>query len=64
MQKIAPGTYKHRGRWIFTDDQGIFVEHQMDLLKTYEDAKQLINKLHDGSHTREPVIIGEWKDKL
>lgn len=63
MQKIAPGTYKHRNRWIFTDDQGIFVEHRMELMATYSDARQLIDKLHDGSNKKEPKIVGEWKDK-
>ena len=61
MTKIAPGIYKHKGRWIFTDSQGIFVEHHMHLFATYEDAKQFINKKHDGSNTREPKIVGEWK---
>ena len=61
MQKIAQGIYKHKGRWIFTDNQGIFVENRMELLKTYEDARQLIDKLHDGSNTREPVVVGTWK---
>ena len=60
MKKIADGIYKHCNRWIFTDNQGIFVEHHFELFKTYEDAKQFINKIHDGSNTREPVIVGTW----
>jgi len=63
MIKIAPGTYKHRNRWIFTDDQGIFVENRMELMASYNDAKQLIDKLHSGCNTKEPKIIGEWRLK-
>jgi hypothetical protein len=62
MTKIASGIYKHRGRWIFTDNQGIFVEHCLHLFATYTDARLYIDKMHDGSHTREPQIIGEWKE--
>jgi hypothetical protein len=60
MIKIANGIYKHKGRWIFTDNQGIFVENHMHLFKTYNDARLFIDKKHDGSHTKEPQIIGEW----
>jgi hypothetical protein len=60
MKKIANGLYKHRGRWIFTDAQGIWVENCLHLFKTYTDARLYIDKISDGSHIREPIIIGVW----
>lgn len=60
MKKIVDGMYVHRGVWIHTDEQGIWVEGWEHLFKTYNDARNFIDKIHDGSNKKEPVIIGKW----
>jgi hypothetical protein len=61
MRKISNGLYEHRGSWIWTDNQGICVEDYPHIFKTYTDARLFIDKILDGTHKREPKIIGEWK---
>lgn len=61
MKKISDGIYKHRGYWIIKDEQGICVENRLHIFKTWNDAREFINKITDGTNKKEPVIIGEWK---
>lgn len=60
MQKIVDGMYIHRGYVITKDDQGISINGHLHLFKTFTDARAYIDKYHDGSNKKEPVIIGEW----
>jgi len=60
MKKICDSLWMHRGKCIFKDDQGIFVENCLHLFNTLTDARLYIDKIHDGSNKREPVIVGEW----
>ena len=46
---------------ILKDEQGIWVEHHLELFPTWNDAKAFINKIHDDTNKKEPRIIGEWK---
>ena len=62
MKKIGDGFWIHRGRCIFKDKQGIWVENCLHLFGTLTDARLYIDKIHDGSNKREPVIVGEWTD--
>lgn len=61
MKKLTDGIYTHRGYDIFKDEQGIWVENHLELFPTWNDAKEFINKLLDGTNKKEPRIIGEWK---
>ncbi len=67
MKKLADGIWVHRRYWIFKDEQGIYVDFgtskSLNLYKTLEDAKQAINKVMDGTNTRELRIVGTWEDK-
>ena len=60
MQKLIDGIYTHKGRMILKDEQGIYVEGSLLLFKTFNDARNFIDKTHDGSNKKEPVIVGEW----
>ena len=60
MQKLIDGIYIHKGKLILKDNQGIYVEGCLHLFKTFNDARNYIDKTHDGSHKKEPVIVGEW----
>lgn len=60
MRKLVDGIYIHRGKAIIKDEQGIFVEGCLHLFKTFNDARNYIDKTHDGSQKKEPVIVGEW----
>ena len=61
MKKIVNGIYTHRGYWIFKDEQGIYVENHLELFPTWNDAKDFINKIVDGTNIKEPRIIGLWQ---
>lgn len=61
MKKLTDGIYTHREYDIFKDEQGIWVENHLELFPTWNDAKEFINKLLDGTNKKEPRIIGEWK---
>ena len=60
MRKIVNGMYMHRGYVIVRDEQGIWINNCLHLFKTFADAKAYIDKCHDGSNKKEPVIVGEW----
>ena len=60
MRKVTNDIYVHRNRWIIKDEQGIYVEGFLHLFKTFNDAKNFIDKIHDGTNKKEPIIIGEW----
>ena len=60
MKKICNGLWMHRGKCIFKDEQGIIVENSLHLFKTLTDARAFIDKTHDGSNKRDPVVVGEW----
>lgn len=60
MLKIVENVYIHRGYVISKDDQGIRIHGCLHLFKTFADAKAYIDKYHDGSNKKEPVITGEW----
>ncbi|CBL17823.1 hypothetical protein [Ruminococcus champanellensis] len=62
MTKISDGVYKHRNVWITKLEQGIVVDNHLEIFKTYNDAKEFINKILDGSNKIEPRIIGEWHE--
>ena len=64
MRKICENIWLHRSELIIKDEQGIWIDWKIrsfDLYKTIEDAKQAINKYLDGTNTKEPRIVGEWK---
>lgn len=63
MKKLTDGIYTHRGYWIIKDNQGICVENHLEIFKTWNDAREFINKMLDGSNKSEPRIIGEWKEQ-
>lgn len=63
MKKLFDGFYVHRDREIIKDEQGIYVVGCLHLFKTFNDARNYIDKTHDGSHKKESVIIGEWDAK-
>lgn len=62
MKKLTEDVYTHRGYWIIKDKQGICIENHLEIFKTWNDAKEFINKITDGTHKKEPRIIGEWKE--
>ena len=45
---------------IVKDEQGICVEGYLHIFKTFNDARNFIDKISDGSNKKEPVIVGEW----
>ena len=63
MKKISDGIYSHRGYDIIKDEQGIWVENHLEIFKSYNDAKEFINKIMDGTNKKEPVVIGTWEIK-
>ena len=63
MKKLSDGIYIHRGYWIVKDEQGICVENHLEIFKTWNDAKEFINKLLGGTNKAEPRIIGMWKEQ-
>ena len=63
MEKISQGIYSHRGYMILKDEQGIWVEQHFELFQTWNDAREFINKILDGTNKVEPRIIGEWREK-
>lgn len=63
MRKITDGIYSHKGLMILQDEQGIWVEGHLELFPTWNDAREFINKIHDGTNKVEPRIIGEWQEK-
>lgn len=63
MTKISDGIYTHRGSDIIKDEQGIWVVGHFEIFKTYNDAKEFINKIMDGTNKKEPVVIGMWKSE-
>ena len=62
MRKLAENIWDYKRETIIRDSQGIYVAGHLELFKTLDDAKQWIDKKHDGSNTKEPKIIGMWKD--
>ena len=62
MKKLATDIYIHRGNWIVKDEQGICVENHLEIFKTWNDAREFINKILDGTNKKEPVIVGFWKE--
>lgn len=63
MKKLTDGIYIHRGRWIVKDEQGICVENHLEIFQTWNDAREFINKILDGTNKNEPRIIGMWECK-
>lgn len=63
MKKIVDGMYIHRGYVIVKDEQGVWFNGCLHLFKTFSDARAYIDKQHDGSNKKEPVIVGEWRSK-
>lgn len=55
--------YVHRGVWITRYNQGIGTEFDLNLFRTFADARRYIDKKLDGTHDREPEIIGEWSEE-
>lgn len=49
--------YLHRNYMISKNYGGWVIEGDWNLYKTLEDARNAINKRHDGSHKAEPRII-------
>ena len=62
MGKLSDGIYVHRGYWIVKDEQGICVEGHLEIFKTWNDAREFINKFLDGTNKKKPVIVGLWKE--
>ena len=60
MKKLGDGIYIHRRKMIVKDEQGICVEGYLHIFKTFNDARNFIDKISDGSNKKEPVIVGEW----
>lgn len=60
MKRLTDGIYIHKGKWIVKDEQGICVEGHLEIFKTWNDAREFINKFIDGTNKIEPRIIGEW----
>lgn len=61
MRKLTNGVYLHRGYWIVKDEQGICIENHLEIFKAWNDAREFINKLIDGTNKTESRIIGTWK---
>lgn len=61
MQKIVDDIYIHKNYFILKDEQGIFVENHLELFPTWNDAREFINKIHDGTNKKEPRVVGMWK---
>jgi hypothetical protein len=60
MQRVTSHYYTHRGVDIVKIGHGITVDLpgiELNLYRTYEDARQAINKYLDSSNTKEPRII-------
>lgn len=55
--------YVHRNIWITRYNQGIGTEFDLNLFRTFADARRYIDKKLDGTHDREPEIIGEWSEE-
>lgn len=66
MKKICNNYYQHKGHDIWRSSQGIQVDNDinMALYKTLEDARQAVDKYHDGTNTREPRIVGYWSYEI
>ena len=62
MRHLAPGIYEYRRTLILKSQGGWCYENHLDIYATLEDAKQAINKMMDGTNTREPRVIGQWSE--
>lgn len=60
MKKLTENIYKHKGYFITKDSQGISVEGHLELFASFNDAKEFVNKITNGSNKKEPVIVGKW----
>ena len=60
MKKLVDGVYIHRRHLITKDEQGICVEDNLEIFPTWNDAREYVNKIMDGTHKKEPRIIGMW----
>lgn len=45
------------------DEQGICVENHLEIFPTWNDAREFINKILDGTNKKEPRIVGIWECK-
>lgn len=63
MKKLATDIYIHRGHLVIKDEQGICVENHHEIFPTWNDAREFINKMMDGTNKTEPRIIGTWKEQ-
>jgi len=63
MNKLCDNIYTHRGYWIIKDKQGICVENHLEIFKAWNDAREFINKIIDGTNKSEPRIVGTWKEQ-
>lgn len=61
MKKISEKIYIHRNHFITKDVQEICVEGHLEIFPTWNDAKEFINKIEDGTNKKEPKVIGSWK---
>lgn len=55
--------YVHRKIWITRYNQGIGTEFDLNLFRTFADARRYIDKKLDGTHDKEPIIIGQWREE-
>lgn len=62
MRKLCDDIYTHRGYSIIKDEQGIWVCNWLHIFPTWNDAREFINKIIDGTNKKEPRIIGEWHE--
>ena len=67
MKCIEPNEmYYHRGQFMIRYHmdrdgcEGIGTEEDDCLFGTFADARRYIDKRHDGSHDKEPVVTGHW----
>ena len=60
------GFYFHRDKIITRFLGGWWIDGDLNIYKTISDAKNAIDKIHDGSNKKEPIIIGtaEWNDGI
>lgn len=68
MRCIAPNKmYWYRGQMLLRYDdelnKGIGTDEDDCLFRTFADAKRYVDKRTDGTHDREPVVIGHWRMK-
>ena len=51
------------GGWVVIHESKMPFQYEKKIYKTLKDAQNAYKKIHDGSHTAEPNIIGEMTDE-